>query len=65
MGWNLVLVGRPNGAPSMYSAHSTKSSAFLSSDAEYISEESNGNIIRIRKNERLKYNIRAIDPCFI
>jgi len=28
---NLVLMGRPNGAPSMYKAHSTYSSAFISS----------------------------------
>jgi hypothetical protein len=30
-------VGRPNGVPSMYNAHSTYSSAFLSSVVESIS----------------------------
>lgn len=33
-GENLVVAGRPNGAPSMYKAHSTKSSGTLLSAQE-------------------------------
>lgn len=36
---NLVLVGRPKGAPSMYNAHSTYSSAIRSSVVESTSEK--------------------------